>query len=199
MGRVLLTYLRTGGPINVCLFAICCLIMYIGFGRLFLYLRLGRKKSLTSGNIASLPPDMEKGNRLVFECLGVLTRNRGRSPAYYENRFREILLKRVPKLEAGLDTMATLITAAPLLGLLGTVIGMIRTFAIITEFGVGNPNLLAEGISIALVTTQAGLVVSFPSLLFHVYLKNRKDHLVNETIADAEKLLNEMRRESVEC
>jgi biopolymer transport protein ExbB len=96
----------------------------------------------------------------------------------------------VSLLEDGLDSMAVWISVAPLLGLLGTVVGMIKTFTIITEFGVGNPNLLADGISVALLTTQAGLTVSFPSLLFHVYLKNRKERLVKRLILDAEQLLN---------
>jgi len=55
---------------------------------------------------------------------------------------------------------------APLLGLLGTVTGMISTFDIITEFGTGDPKLLSEGISIALVTTEVGLAVAIPTLLF---------------------------------
>jgi biopolymer transport protein ExbB len=54
---------------------------------------------------------------------------------------------------------------APLLGLLGTVTGMIATFDIITEFGTGNPKLLSSGISVALVTTELGLVVAIPALL----------------------------------
>ena len=66
--------------------------------------------------------------------------------------------------------MAALVAAAPLLGLLGTVTGMIHTFRLITFFGVGDARLLADGISEALVTTEAGLCVAIPALLCHAWL-----------------------------
>ncbi|MDR2999875.1 MAG: MotA/TolQ/ExbB proton channel family protein [Fibromonadaceae bacterium] len=67
--------------------------------------------------------------------------------------------------------IAALATVAPLLGLLGTVMGMVHTFNTIERFGFGNPALLADGISEALLTTQAGLLVAFPLLLANTYLK----------------------------
>lgn len=76
-------------------------------------------------------------------------------------------------LNQGLGTMKVLISIAPLLGLLGTVAGMIKTFELITLFGAGNPVLTAEGISVALVTTEAGLVVALPGLLLHNFISNR--------------------------
>ncbi|MCL2206951.1 MAG: MotA/TolQ/ExbB proton channel family protein [Fibromonadales bacterium] len=69
--------------------------------------------------------------------------------------------------------IATLAAIAPLLGLLGTVMGMVHTFETIKNFGFGNPVLLADGISEALLTTQAGLLVAFPLLLANTYLKRR--------------------------
>ena len=68
--------------------------------------------------------------------------------------------------------MVAFITVAPL-GLLGTVVRMIQTFDVITTFGVGNPALTAEGISVALLTTEAGLIAAFPGLL-HNFINNRK-------------------------
>ena len=71
-------------------------------------------------------------------------------------------------------------SAAPLLGLLGTVTGMIHTFRLITAFGVGNARLLADGISEALVTTEAGLCVAIPALLCHAWLTHlSKRHATN--------------------
>jgi hypothetical protein len=70
--------------------------------------------------------------------------------------------------------IASLAAVAPLLGLLGTVIGMVHTFETIERFGFGNPMLLADGISEALLTTQAGLLVAFPLLLANTYLKRKK-------------------------
>jgi biopolymer transport protein ExbB/TolQ len=69
--------------------------------------------------------------------------------------------------------IATLAAVAPLLGLLGTVMGMVHTFETIQHFGFGNPILLADGISEALLTTQAGLLVAFPLLLANTYIKRK--------------------------
>jgi flagellar motor component MotA len=69
--------------------------------------------------------------------------------------------------------IAALAAVAPLLGLLGTVMGMVHTFETIEKFGFGNPVLLADGISEALLTTQAGLLVAFPLLLANTYIKRK--------------------------
>lgn len=76
-----------------------------------------------------------------------------------------------------LNTLGTIAAITPLLGLLGTVIGMIKVFATINTFGVGDPQALARGISEALVTTAAGLSVGIPSLMFHRYFRGRVSEL----------------------
>lgn len=88
----------------------------------------------------------------------------------------------VHDLEKHLQTLGTIAAITPLLGLLGTVIGMIKVFSAITTFGVGDPQALAAGISEALVTTAAGLSVGIPSLMFHRYFRGR----VNELTVDME-------------
>ncbi len=116
-----------------------------------------------------------------------------------ENK-RKFLLKRAieefmvnvkPYMNSAFSPMSVWISVAPLLGLLGTVIGMIHTFRAITLFGVGNPHFTAEGISIALLTTQAGLTVAFPALLFHNFLNNQKTRLMSYLVKDEEFLLKE--------
>lgn len=82
------------------------------------------------------------------------------------------------ELERYLNALGTIAAISPLLGLLGTVIGMIKVFAVITAQGVGEPKMLAGGISEALITTAAGLTVAIPSLLFHRVLRGRVDALV---------------------
>ena len=72
-----------------------------------------------------------------------------------------------------LRTIAQLAAVAPLIGLLGTVSGMRATFEVITKFGFGNPAMLVDGISESLLTTQSGLVIAFPILLAHNYLRNK--------------------------
>ena len=81
----------------------------------------------------------------------------------------DAILKEVPKLEGGLNLVKVLAAVAPLLGLLGTVIGMINTFQAITLFGTGDPQIMAGGISEALVTTVLGLIAAIPLLLLHAF------------------------------
>ncbi len=84
----------------------------------------------------------------------------------------------VHELERYLNSLGTIAAISPLLGLLGTVIGMIKVFSVITSQGVGNPAVLAGGISEALITTAAGLSVAIPSLMFYRYFRGLIDGLV---------------------
>lgn len=102
--------------------------------------------------------------------------------------FREFLIFSVNDLDKNFSTMNGWISTAPLLGLLGTVVGMIHTFNVITDFGIDNPHLMAEGISIALLTTQAGLTVAFPAMLFHNHLLSKKNLLIGLLIKDGKEL-----------
>jgi len=90
-----------------------------------------------------------------------------------EMKVDELILKEVPKIERGQSIVKLLAAVAPLLGLLGTVIGMIATFQSITLFGTSDPKLMAGGISQALMTTVLGLVVAIPLLFCHSYLSTR--------------------------
>jgi biopolymer transport protein ExbB len=92
-------------------------------------------------------------------------------------------------LEKYLNTLGTLAAVTPLLGLLGTVIGMIDVFAAITSAGVGNPTVLAGGISQALVTTAAGLTVGIPSLMFHRFFRGRVTELAIDMEQEALRFL----------
>ncbi len=88
-------------------------------------------------------------------------------------------------LERYLNTLGTIASITPLLGLLGTVIGMIKVFAVITSLGVGDPKILADGISEALITTAAGLSIAIPSVMFYRYLRGRVDELLLKMEAQA--------------
>ena len=83
----------------------------------------------------------------------------------------------VHEMEKHLNTLGSIAAITPLLGLLGTVVGMIKVFAAITAIGVGHPQELAEGISQALVTTATGLTVAIPALLFYRHFKSRVESL----------------------
>jgi biopolymer transport protein ExbB len=94
----------------------------------------------------------------------------------------ERLLAQVPALERLLSPLAVCASVAPLLGLLGTVTGMIHTFKLITLFGTGDARLLSSGISEALITTEVGLFIAIPALLVHAYLSRR----VRKAVASAQ-------------
>ena len=101
----------------------------------------------------------------------------------------------VHELERYLNTLGTIASITPLLGLLGTVIGMIKVFAVITTQGVGDPGVLAGGISEALITTAAGLTVAIPSLMFYRYFRGRIDALVVTMEQEALKLVEALHGE----
>ncbi len=94
----------------------------------------------------------------------------------------------LPFYEKRLSTLVVVANVSPLLGLLGTVTGMIRTFAVIAALGVGKPQEMAGGISEALITTAAGLSVAIPTLVMHHYLS----HLSENIIGDVERAASEV-------
>ena len=98
----------------------------------------------------------------------------------------------VHELERFLNTLGTIAAISPLLGLLGTVIGMIKVFTVITTKGVGDPSVLADGISMALLTTAAGLTVAIPSLMFHRYFNGKVEELVITMEQEALKMVEVM-------
>lgn len=89
----------------------------------------------------------------------------------------ELVQHELQRLYQGLQTLSTFATIAPLLGLLGTVLGMIETFDTIALFGTGDPKLMSGGISLALVTTEQGLTVAIPLLVFHSFLRSRAERI----------------------
>lgn len=117
--------------------------------------------------------------------------NRHRKPEMMNAAVGDAAGMEIPKLERYLSALGTVATVAPLLGLLGTVTGIISAFGVIGRFGaVGDPALLARGISEALVTTAAGLIVSIPATIFYNHLVSRANH----TIIRLENRANELVR-----
>lgn len=100
----------------------------------------------------------------------------------------------VPSLERYLSILGTIANISPLLGLLGTVLGIMKVFLQITTQGVGHPQAMAGGISEALITTAAGLTVAIPALVFHSYFMNKANLLILEMEKNALKMLNILKR-----
>jgi len=100
----------------------------------------------------------------------------------------------VPTLERYLGMLGTIAAVSPLLGLTGTVFGMIRTFTVISEKGIAHPSQLAGGISEALVTTASGLVVAIPALIFYNYFTVKSDRLILEIEKHSFRLVDSLKR-----
>ena len=103
----------------------------------------------------------------------------------------------IPLLEKHLSTLATIGNITPLLGLLGTVFGMIKAFNVIAVMGVGKPEALAGGISEALLTTAFGLSIAIPTIVIYNYLSNRVDKIIREMEVSCVDLLDLLTREDI--
>jgi biopolymer transport protein ExbB len=121
--------------------------------------------------------------------------NRRHSREVMKEVIEEVGRQVVHELERYLNTLGTIASITPLLGLLGTVIGMIKVFAAITTSGVGDPGVLAGGISEALITTAAGLSVAIPSLMLYRYLRGKVEKLVIMMEEEALKMVEVMQGE----
>lgn len=119
---------------------------------------------------------------------GLINRNqpRERIKESIEERGREV----VHELERFLDILGTIASITPLLGLLGTVVGMISVFAAITTHGVGDPTAMAGGISQAMITTAAGLSIAIVSLVFYRYFRRKVDSIVVTMELEAIKMVD---------
>lgn len=114
--------------------------------------------------------------QILDSCL----KNIGQSQQVLDNALEEALLCQMPRFERFLPTLAMFAAIAPLLGLLGTVTGMISTFQVITVFGTGDPKMMSGGISEALITTQIGLAVAIPIMFIHHLFERRVDVLIGD-------------------
>ncbi len=124
----------------------------------------------------------------VILAAGLENRHHGRE--IMKSSIEETGRQVVHELERFLNTLGIIASITPLLGLLGTVLGMIKVFAAIMENGVGNPAVLAGGISEALITTAAGLTVAIPSLIFHRYFERLIDEYVLKMEEESLKLVD---------
>lgn len=153
--------------------------------------------------------DMRKSNQLTAESLaqiqegspmgrilaaGLVNARFGRQ--IMKERIEDVASHVVHDMERFMNTLGTIAAIAPLLGLLGTVIGMIKVFSAIVVHGSGDTAVLAGGISQALITTAAGLIIAIPSLFGHRYLSRYIEELTVEMEAEAIKLLDALHQEN---
>ena len=152
-----------------------------------------KAQTLTDEHIVALGNNSPLGKILA---AGLINRNHPRE--IMKESIEEVGHQVIHELERYLNTLGTIASITPLMGLLGTVIGMIKVFAAITTQGVGNPTVLAGGISEALITTAAGLSVAIPTLIFYRFFRGRVDELVLKMEEEALKIVDVMHGDRVE-
>ncbi len=136
--------------------------------------------TITSGKVASqLKSDSISTGNPLGRVIKVYQDNPNLDTEAIEVRLGEAILKEMPALQRGVTFLKIIFVVAPLMGLLGTVTGMIKTFQAITLFGTGDPKLMAGGISQALVTTVLGLVVAIPIVLLHTIVSGRSKRILH--------------------
>lgn len=132
----------------------------------------------------------EKNPGVVAKVMRVILKHRKLTREQMEDRATEVILTSRPDLERFLSGLNVIAAVTPLLGLLGTVTGMIATFLVITHHGTGDPKLMAGGISEALLTTQYGLMVAIPALMAHSLLSRWVEHILGDIETNSLQLLN---------
>jgi biopolymer transport protein ExbB len=199
--------LRAGGPLVYPLALIALAALGIILVKAVFLNRVGKNtdKYMTQVNDLAAQGDWDGCQAIVNEHKGegspvnhVIEAGLGSRHAdreTLESVLQESILRELPRLEGGLSILAVLGAVAPLLGLLGTVTGMIDTFRVITLFGTGDPKLMSGGISEALITTELGLAVAIPIMLIHTLLSRRVNGIIGDMEEKAVSLANIIQKE----
>lgn len=164
--------IQQGKTVGYAIIVVGLIGLFIALVRLLAMNRVGMQISRQQANMDQYDLDNPLGR-----VLSAFYENQKLSVDVISRKLDEVIFKDASNFRTGIQTIKVLAAIAPLMGLLGTVTGMIGTFQAITLFGTGDPKLMAGGISQALVTTVLGLVVSIPLLLAHSVLTTRATHL----------------------
>ena len=188
--------LTQGGWVMLAIFAAGQLGWFLILERLWHYRRMDGKAHLFIRKAGQAPGDHHAAREAGRNAKGLfgmvadaISQARAGGQETMIMKARETLHEHVPALSRHLGTLAVLAGVAPLLGLAGTVIGIMQTFKVITLYGAGNPSMMAGGIAQALMVTEAGLVVAFPMLICHDHLQKRADAIEDECVAGATLLI----------
>lgn len=190
--------IEAGGPIALIILSLAAL------GVLFLLERMWTLSRLSLGSEARWKESLQlllnqqwepaqqhfRKMGVASQMLGTILQHRGETRETLEQKASEALLQSMPSLERSNAILNVLVTVAPLLGLLGTVTGMISTFDVITVHGTGNPRLLSQGISEALITTELGLTVAIPLLLAKSFFARWSARLLEQSQLRALQMLD---------
>jgi len=172
-----------GGPLMWPILIVGIVAILIGLERVVVLMTKGRASDKIMERIKEMATQglwtearefcTSKGNIPTCSMLDGVMEHIGATQEVLENALQEAILRQLPRLERFLPTLAVLAVISPLLGLLGTVTGMINTFQVITQVGTGDPRMMSGGISEALLTTQFGLITAVPIMLLHHLLERQ--------------------------
>lgn len=167
-------YLDQGGSVGWVIVYVGIFGILLGIWRIIVLFGMSAKVKSQLKNPGNPSP-----NNPLGRVLKVAQENRNVDPETLELKLEEAVLKERPSIESGLAILKIIAAVAPLLGLLGTVTGMITTFQAITIFGAGDPKNMAGGISAALITTVQGLLVAIPMVLMHTLVNGRAKSVIH--------------------
>jgi len=162
-----------GGIVGYCIIGLGIVGLLIAIWRWIVLANDGRKVQ------AQLKRDSASTDNPLGRVLAAYESNRSADTETIELKLSEAALKEMPGITKGLLFIKVVSVVAPLMGLLGTVTGMIQTFQVITLYGAGDPKMMAGGISQALMTTVLGLVVAIPMVLIHTLVSGQSRKIVN--------------------
>ncbi len=162
-----------GGIVGYCIIVLGFIGLLIGIWRWIGLSSDGRKVR------AQLKKDSASTDNPLGRVLAAYEANQNADTETIELKLSEAALKEMPELTKGLLFIKVISAVAPLMGLLGTVTGMIKTFQVITLYGAGDPKMMAGGISQALMTTVLGLVVAIPMVLIHTLVSGQSRKIIN--------------------
>lgn len=165
--------IEQGGIVGYCIIALGIVGLLIAFWRLIGLSGDSRRVA------AQLKRETASTDNPLGRVLAAYESNKGADTETIELKLSEAALKEMPGLTRGLLFIKVVAAVAPLMGLLGTVTGMIKTFQVITLYGAGDPKMMAGGISQALMTTVLGLVVAIPMVLLHTIVSGQSRKIIN--------------------
>jgi len=166
------TRIKQGGIVGYIIIAIGGVALLIALQRFIVLTTIGQTVQ------RQMQQETPNANNPLGRIMAIFTENPRYDTETLGLKLDEAILRELPQIQRGLGTLAILAAIAPLLGLLGTVTGIIETFQAITLFGTGDPRLMSGGISQALVTTVLGLGVAIPVLLVHSFLSSTSNQLI---------------------
>ncbi len=164
---------RQGGVVGYIITGLGAFALLLALWRLVVLSTMGAQVS------SQLKSSTANKNNPLGRVLAVHEENPNMDTETLELKLSEAVLRELPRIEIGLTLLKIISAVAPLLGLLGTVTGMIITFQAITIFGAGDPKAMAGGISSALITTVLGLCVAIPTVLLHTIVSGRAKRIIH--------------------